>query len=278
MTRAYWSQVKASGLAVPADRPLADLTTELTTMLGATDPRMRDGLAYPTLATWIDRGVYDDLITGLGDGMAAGLAVGLGEKGTDSVFRRSFSVLVLAECIDRTNQEDLVPSAKLMEWGDNIASWYLRERDVRGFVPGKGWAHTVAHGADAIGVLGRSQHFGRNELTVLLDVLADRVLAPVDAPYAHGEPDRMALATLTVLRRNVVPLSVVEPWVARIAAGATRTTGTDADPFLVTANAEAFLRALHLQLALAPGPPEIRSDLLLEVVAALRSTNPTYLT
>ena len=278
MTRAYWSQVKASGLAVPADRPLADLTTELTTMLGATDPRMRDGLAYPTLATWIDRGVYDDLITGLGDGMAAGLAVGLGEQGTDSVFRRSFSVLVLAECIDRTNQEDLVPSAKLMEWGDNIASWYLRERDVRGFVPGKGWAHTVAHGADAIGVLGRSQHFGRNELTVLLDVLADRVLAPVDAPYAHGEPDRMALATLTVLRRNVVPLSVVEPWVARIAAGATRTTGTDADPFLVSANAEAFLRALHLQLALAPGPPEIRSDLLLEVVAALRSTNPTYLT
>jgi uncharacterized protein DUF2785 len=278
MTRAYWSQVKASGLAVPADRPLADLTTELTTMLGATDPRMRDGLAYPTLATWIDRGVYDDLLAGLGDGMAAGLAVGLGEQGTDSVFRRSFSVLVLAECIDRTNQEDLVPSAKLMEWGDNIASWYLRERDVRGFVPGKGWAHTVAHGADAIGVLGRSQHFGRNELTVLLDVLADRVLAPVDAPYAHGEPDRMALATLTVLRRNIVPLSVVEPWVARIAAGATRTTGTDADPFLVTSNAEAFLRALHLQLAIAPGPPEVRSDLLLEVVAALRSTNPTYLT
>jgi len=278
MTRAYWSQVKASGLAVPADRPLADLTTELTTMLGATDPQMRDRLAYPTLATWIDRGVYDDLITGLGDGMATGLAVGLGEQGTDSVFRRSFSVLVLAECIDRTNQEDLVPAAKLMEWGDHIASWYLRERDVRGFVPGKGWAHTVAHGADAIGVLARSEHFGRNELTVLLDVLADRVLAPVDALYAHGEPDRIALATLTVLRRNVVPLSVVEPWVARIAAGATRTTGADADPFLVTANAEAFLRALHLQLALAPGPPEIRSDLLLEVVAALRSTNPTYLT
>jgi hypothetical protein len=278
MTRAYWSQVKASGLAVPADRPLADLTTELTMMLGATDPRMRDGLAYPTLATWIDRGVYDDLIIGLGDGMATGLAVGLGEQGTDSVFRRSFSVLVLAECIDRTNQEDLVPAAKLMEWGDHIASWYLRERDVRGFVPGKGWAHAVAHGADAIGVLARSEHFGRNELTVLLDVIADRVLAPVDAPYTQGEPDRIALATLTVLRRNVVPLSVVEPWVTRIAAGATRATGADADPFLVTANAEAFLRALHLQLALAPSPPEIRSDLLLEVVAALRSTNPTYLT
>ena len=58
MTRAYWSQVKAGGLAVPDDRPLADLTTELTTMLGSPDPSMRDDLAYPTLATWVDRGVY----------------------------------------------------------------------------------------------------------------------------------------------------------------------------------------------------------------------------
>ena len=34
-------------------------------MLGSPDPQMRDGLAYPTLATWVDRGVYDDLIMGL---------------------------------------------------------------------------------------------------------------------------------------------------------------------------------------------------------------------
>ncbi len=277
MTRAYWSQVKASGLAVPDDRPLAELTTELTTMLGSPDPQLRDGLAYPTLATWIDRGVYDDLIVGLGDGMAAGLTVGLGEQGTDSVFRRSYSVLVLAECIDRDSQESLVPVTKVMEWGDRVASWYLRERDVRGFVPGKGWAHAVAHGADAIGVLARSPHFGRNELTVLLDVIGDRVLAPVETPYLHGEPDRMALATMTVLRRNVVPLSVAEPWVARIAAGAQRSVAPDDDPFLPTTNAEAFLRALHLQLALAPSPPEIRPDLLLAVMAALRSTNPSYL-
>jgi hypothetical protein len=278
MTRAYWSQVKATGLAVPDDRPLAELTTELTSMLGSPDPQMRDGLAYPTLATWIDRGVYDDLIVGLGDGMAAGLVVGLGEQGTDSVFRRAFSVLVLAECIDRDNQQGLVPGAKLMEWGDRIASWYLRERDLRGFVPDKGWAHTVAHGADAIGVLARSAHFGRNELTVLLDVIGDRVLAPAEAPFTHGEPDRMALATMTVLRRNVVPLAVVEPWVARLAAGAERSSVADSDPFLPTANAEAFLRALHLQLAIAPAPPEIRPDLLLVVMSALRTTNPSYLT
>ena len=140
-------------------------------------------------------------------------------------------MLVLAECIDRDNEQGLLPALKLLEWGDHIASWYLRERDVRGFVPGKGWAHAVAHGADAIGVLARSPHFGRNELTVLLDVIGDRVLAPVDAPYGHGEPDRMAMATMTVLRRNLVPLSVVEPWVARITAGAELAYDGETDPF-----------------------------------------------
>ena len=50
------------------------------------------------------------------------------------------------------------------------------------------------------------------------------------------------------------------------------------DPFLPTVNAEAFLRALHLQLAVAPSPPDIRSDLLLVLMSALRTSNPSYLT
>ena len=41
-----------------------------------------------------------------------------------------------------------------------MATWLLRERDLRGFVPGKGWAHAVAHGADALGTLARSPHVG----------------------------------------------------------------------------------------------------------------------
>ena len=48
-------------------------------------------------------------------------------------------------------------------------------------------------------------------------------------------------------------------------------------PFRVNGNVQAFLRALHLQLTLAPERPGVRSDLLLALVEALRSTNPVYL-
>jgi hypothetical protein len=278
MATGYWQQVMAAGLTVPDDRPLSELTAELTRLLGSPDPAERDGTAYPTLATWIDRGVYDDLLSGLGDGIASGLSVGLGERDGDDVFRRSFSVLILTECINRDNRRGLLPPGKLLEWGDRVTTWYLREHDLRGFVPGKGWAHTMAHGADALGALAGSPHLGMPELTVLLDVLADRLVLQEPQLLVSGEPDRMAAATMQILRRNLIPLGVVEPWVARLAQAAGRmSTGADRDPFLDSGNAEAFLRALYLQLSLAPNPPGIRSDLLLVLVDALRATNPHYL-
>jgi hypothetical protein len=277
MSTAYWQQVRSAEMKVPTDRPLADLTAELTTLLGSTDPVERDEIAYPILATWISEGVYDDLLAGLGDGMAAGLIQGLGESGTDSVFRRSFSALVLAECIERDNAEGRLPAAKILEWGDRVSGWLVRERDVRGYVPDQGWAHAVAHGADAIRVLADSPHLGLNELTVLLDVVADRVIEQTPAPLSSGEHDRLAMATMGILRRRLVPLRIIEPWLARVTAAATLGEAVDGDPYLTTGNPEAFLRALHIQVALAPEPIDVRADLLLELVAALRATNTAYL-
>lgn len=290
-----WRQVAADDHRVPDDRPLADLTAELTTLLGSRDARLRDEIAYGTLATWIDRGVYDDLLSGLGDGMVAGLAVGLGDRESDTVFRRSFSVLVLAGCLDRAQWLGL-PAATVHRWGDAALSWWLRERDQRGYVPGAGWAHAIAHGADAVGVLAKSTHLAAPELTALLDVIADRI-ETLDRVLVHGEPDRMALAALAIVRRDLVPLSVLEPWVARIRGLAAGQAGTpdeaqggvqdrvqdgaqdgahDGDPYVKSGNAEAFLRAMHVQLIVTDQPPAVRSDLQLVLVEALRVSNSRY--
>lgn len=278
MATGYWQEILSRGLAVPNDRPLDDLTAELTTMLGSPDPEQRDGTAYPALSTWIDRGVYDDLLSGLGDGMAAGLTVGLGEVGTDSVFRRSFSVLALAECLARDNVKLLLPSARVFDWGDRVASWFLRERDTRGYVPGKGWAHAIAHGADAIGILAQSPYFATNELTVFLDVLADRLLMKDSDLLVAGETDRMAAATMQVLRRNVISLKVLEPWIFRIAAGANPFGSSgEHDPYQLAGNAQAYLRSLHVQLTLASNPPAVRPDLILVLIEALKNTNFPFL-
>lgn len=276
MAWAYWQQVIETGLQVPPDRPLDELTAELTGMLGDSDPMIREEVALATLGSWIAEGVYDELLAGLGDGMCAGLGVGLGEIGTDTVFRRSYSALVLAECIDRDSDLGLVSADTLLGWGDRLTGWYVRERDLRGHVPGKGWAHAVSHGADAIAALARSPRFGASELTVLLDVIADRLLLPGEF-FVAGEADQMARAVIHVLRRDLLDLKLLEPWIARIAQQAMPHSAVGVHPYRVAGNVQAFLRSLQLQLALGKPQPAVRSDLLLVLVAQLIRTNGAYL-
>jgi Protein of unknown function (DUF2785) len=271
MESAFWEQVAAGGRRVPTERPLAELTTELTAMLGDTDSYVRDDIALSTLATWIAKGVYDDLLEGLGDGMAAGLVIGLGTTSSDTVFRRSSSARMLTECLKRDNAAQRMSPDTVLRWGDRVMSWLVRERDLRGYVPGKGWAHAVANGADGLAALAMSGAIGRLELTVLLDVIADRLTAPTDFRMVHGEDDRLASATMTILRRNMLPLEVLDPWVSRLVEAAAGSRHGERDA--VTGNLQSYLRALHLQLALAPAPPECRADLLLSLISGLKSTN-----
>lgn len=292
VSESYWQSVVGAGMHVPTDRSLNDLTTELVDMLGHPNPRFRDDLAYPLLATWIHAGEYDHLLRGFGNGIAPGLTSGLGNDGDDSVLRRSYTALVLAEIIARDNDEVLLPDVTVMSWGDLATSWYLRERDLRGWIPDRGWSHAVAHGADLLGVLARSRHFGQLELTVLLDVVGDRLLTPTAYVWRHGEHDRLAYAVMTILHRGLLPSSVLEPWLARLGAGTRmprmRGQSNVEWPTATAHNTSAFLRALYLQLAvgvqgrtdlrhdaaLFGDAPEHRVDLLLVLLDQIRAESP----
>lgn len=276
MGAGYWRGVVRDGVQVPPDRSLGDLTAELTTMLGSPDPELRDGLAMQVLTVWIGRGVYDELLVGLGDGMVAGLRVGIGETEGTSVFRRSWSARVIAQVLRRDNDAELLSGPDVLRWGDLIAVWMLREEDVRGWIPGQGTARAVAHGADAIAALASSRHLERLGLTVLLDVLADRVLDT--NPLLSGEIDHLAAAAVQVVNRELVSLEVLEQWIARIASEADpEFVAAGADPHLSTHNAQTFLRTLHLLLLLGPHRPRTRADLLLVISDALQFSNPQHL-
>jgi hypothetical protein len=272
-----WDKVLAEGVRVPQDVPLGDLTADLTRMLGDPDPHIRDAVAFPTIATWIGAGVYDDLLGALGDGMCAGLTVGLGESGTDTVFRRSFSALVLSECIARDNEVNVLTAGTILTWGDRLTSWITRENDLRGFVTGKGYAHAIAHAGDALATLSRSPKIGQLELVVLLDVIADRLLTPTKQFFICAEEDRLAHAVINILSRDLVQLDVLEPWLARLANGAFMSGSAHRNPFFVSGNVQKFLRALHMQLNLGTARPEVRADLLLVLSDHLRRTNPGFL-
>ena len=290
MRLSYWERVVADGYRVPHGAALDDLTTDLVKMLGDGDPRVRDDIAYSVLSTWVSEGVYDELLAGLGDGLVLGLRVGLGEDGTDTVLRRSFSAVGLAAVIARDNAVHTLHPTTVLTWADRSVAWFLAERDLRGWVPERGWVHAVAHGADLLGTLAASRYLGSEELRVLLDVIAERLLIPTEHRFAAGEDDRLAFATMSLLHRDLVSVDELESWLDRVAAlWADPVTPGEHEP-ATRANAVAYARALHLQLllgvtgtpvqdsmAIPAVNPGCRPDLLIALQRSLRSSAPLIL-
>jgi hypothetical protein len=286
MVAGFWQQVLASDMAVPGERPLNELTAELVAMLGSTNPVERDEIAYPVLATWVSEGVYDDLLVTFGDSMADALRQGVGNHGDDTVFRRSFSALVLAECVLRDNVAHVLPRDAVVNWADRAIAWFVREQDLRGWVDEKGWAHAVAHGADLLRALAESRHLEAAHLEVLLDVLGERMLASSSRTLTDGEDDRCAYAALTILQRNLLTSEQLDVWVERIGRGLVRPRAYSpaAWPSPSARNTSAFLRALYIHLAIGirprtttlsfDEPPSCRADLLLSLLAVLPGLTP----
>lgn len=288
MRTTYWEQVLADGCRVP-EEPLDDLTAEVVGMLGDPDPYVRDGISLSVLEAWIADGVYDSLLAGLGDGLVGGLRVGAGEDVGDDVFRRSYSALALACVIARDNEAHVLPRQTVLAWADRSVSWLMHERDLRGWVPEHGWAFALGHGADLFAHLFASRHLGREELAVLVEVVADRLLKPTAYDLRHGEPDRLAFATMSLLHRDLVPIDALERWVDRMATvfGSERPLQPDAPSYAITANVAHFLRALHTQLLLGvrytpaqdrvghpAGVPVVRADLVIALQRAIRASAP----
>jgi hypothetical protein len=279
----------ARDCAVPEDRPLDDLTVELVELLGSPDPHLRAELAHRVLHAWVGEGVYDDLLAALGDGVCEGFKTGLGEDGTDTVFRRSYSARALAAVIERDNIVHAVHPANVLEWGDRGLAWLVQERDLRGYVVGRGWASAVAHGADLVRALAMSRHLDEGGLMVLLDTIADRLLMPTKHPLLNHEDDRLAHATMALLHRDVVDMALLGPWVERLSHAWSDHEQPGAPVPAHTLNTLAFVRALHLQLLLGvravgdtsaghfKARPAVRVDLLATLQQVLRTVGPHYL-
>lgn len=289
MSEAYWLAVRDSGMVVPTERPLADSAAELVAMLGDPRPDIRDSLVVSILTSWLSSGAFDDSLAALGDGVLPGLRRGLGDDGEPSVYRRSYSALLLGRIIGRDNFQHNLDSATVLRWGDGAANWLATERDHRGWTFGHGWAHAIAHGADFLSALASSRHVATVELSVLLELIADRLCTYTSYAWRHNEPDRLALAVMTIFYRNLVDLPTIEDWLERIgsALAPPQDWSTAEWPTPVAHNILAFLRSLQLQLAVGvnaraefngqlrfPDQPDHRSDIVLLVLDQLRAADP----
>src|SRR6266699_949412 len=140
----FWRAVVAHEFTPPAGSDLSALTTELSEMLASPDPELRDEIAYSTLASWIfqKRTLDADALNTLTERLLANLQQGIGERDTDTVFRRSFSALVLSVVIARDNAAPFLSVDRWRRVDERAVAYLSAEQDVRGYDPVHGWMHS----------------------------------------------------------------------------------------------------------------------------------------
>src|SRR5262249_17337331 len=134
---AFWEELERHDFGVPAGESAAALLDELQPCLASADPKLRDDLEYSAAAAWIyrDKRLSDAEGRKLVSTWVANLRVGLGESGTDSVFRRSFSALNLSIVAALDNARPFLERSEFESLLRAALAYLADEKDVRGFLP-----------------------------------------------------------------------------------------------------------------------------------------------
>jgi Protein of unknown function (DUF2785) len=232
-----WQAVLTHDFAVPGGRAVSDLADELCTMLASPDPRIRDDTAYPILAIWAGRGVLDGHLGVLGARLADRMQQG-------ETYERTFAAITLPWVILRDARTGELDDQAVHRWLAAFASWWLQEKDLRGWDAEVGWLHAVAHGADTLRAFARSPRLALPDLCGLLELAVDRLLADDGYLFAHGEDDRVAYALATVLTRPELSAVHATRWLRRVRAAIENGTPGPVPPW--TANTLRTLAAMYV--------------------------------
>jgi len=244
----------------PIDEPLGESSSHLTTSppapgtvpestldrlynaLGSPDPHLREEIAAGTLSQLIvvERALSPAQLRSL-HGRAcsdSGALHRIGESGTDSVFGRSFSILLLAFIHAEDNRSQFLSGAEWEVGLETMIRYGESERDVRAQIPGCGWAHAIAHASDLADELARSARCSRPAGRRILSALRELV-GRAEEPFGGEEEDRVGLALAALINQRLISVEDV----------AREVPTTETEPGAAArANWKAIARALYFRL------------------------------
>lgn len=191
-----------------------EVALEMTDNLGSVDSEFRDNLIYTTFYHWIieDRFTVEQLKYLLNICLdKSHLFYKLQDEDEDAIFTRTFSVLIVALVLYKHREIGILSEKELYEVKDKLIQYMLTERDVRGYVDIKGWAHSAAHTADALDELVQCSCFNTDDLIDVLNSIKAKVCIDYYV-YVDEEDERMVTAVESAINRKVLNKDQIIHW------------------------------------------------------------------
>ncbi|MEJ8545304.1 DUF2785 domain-containing protein [Brevibacillus borstelensis] len=227
---------------------LQDFVALMLQYIGDPQPELRDELIYPTFYAWIkeeDRFTEEELrslLYILTDEQH--LFYHIGSEGDHSVFTRTFSVLPIALIVQRHRKQPFLDHADFCCMKQSLLRYYREEKDLRGYLPEEGWAHSAAHGADALDELVQCPE---SDAAVQREVLAaiSGMLHNGHHIFSEEEDERIATIVDTMIDKELLPRQEIADWISGLAqcGGWPRSRGQ----VIARVNSKNFLRSLYFR-------------------------------
>ena len=203
----------------PADIDAEALADEMKEALASTDGILRDRLALDGFGKLISSGrVSDEKCRAIFDELVSDkyLLNGLGKECDDSVFGRAFSGYGIFDLFEYSEGKDdkIFTKDDIFQAFQAVLKCFNEEKDLRGFVDGKGWAHSIAHNADCLAGFAGDDKLGHSELMAILLAVKERICQGHSSII--GEHMRLREPVLSVLDRGVINEQEFADWIADI--------------------------------------------------------------
>ncbi|MCF8568550.1 DUF2785 domain-containing protein [Alicyclobacillus tolerans] len=222
-----------------------ELCLKLMPNLHSIDAEFRDELSYGVLANLLERESFtvqewsEILAVSVSDDY---LFWGIGQYDTDTVFARAFAILIVAVIVEFDAVRGLLRPEQVHQTTETVLDYVRRERDYRGYVDGKGWAHSVAHMSYALDSCAHHPSTTKEERMAILDSIFE--LATLPAPLSYMEADHLSRVVFRMIKDEQVTAEELHPWIERFSLELDRTGET----VLRNGNASDLLKSLYFLL------------------------------
>lgn len=233
-----------------ADDDVSEIVPDMLNHIGSTDSYLRDDLIYSAFDNWIleFNAINPELLCGILSEILneQHMLYNIGEQGTDSVFRRSFSVLVLPLLLSAHLSQPYLTSPEIQQIKEKLLYFVANEKDRRGFVSGKGWAHSIAHAADALGDLAECSELNKTDLAEILGAIHN-VICIEDTGYIYGEDERNVTAAIAVFKRELLSEIEIAEWIQSFSESMLSVKSMP-EKHIIRSNVKNFLQSLYFRL------------------------------
>lgn len=240
--------IRDDGYAVPDDTDAYPYTQMIMKEIGSTDADFRE-LIDEVLTNWIANGVFRHkelrglVLQALSPDY---LLYGLGEKGTDSVFRRAASASILAAIISFQERDPFLSEEQLESVAEQMIEYLYLEQDVRGYIEGKGKAQAIVQAADALTAIARCLTAEQASLAyAMLEAIKEKVCNR-EQVYAHFEDEHFVRVVLALWEKGLINEMYMAAWIVNFLE-----IEEAMQPIkdIITQNIKMFLRSFYFRIA-----------------------------